>query len=212
MLTSSFFSRIASVLLVAVIAGGAFALPATAQRSDAPERSNTERLFLQVTLDGQALEYDRDAFADAEGGGLSLRAGWGVSRLVTLYIGVSGARVDSESGGVLNDEYDWGSGEIGARFNFRSGRAFVPYADVALQGVTARDDDLDLEFSGGGLVLGGGVSYFLSRSVALDAGLRFGGGEFNEVKLGRLSSEIDDDNFNYGAGRFSLGLTFYPLR
>jgi Outer membrane protein beta-barrel domain len=188
----------------------ALALISTA--AAAQERSNTDDLFLQITLDGQSLDYRDDDFEDVdEGGGLSLRAGWGVSRLVTLYLGFTGARVDGESNGVVNDEYDWGAAELGARFNFRSGRTLVPYVDVALRGVSARDEDFDLEFRGGGIAFGGGVSYFVAPTVALDAALRIGGGAFDEVQLGSITADIDEDDFGYGEGRMSLGLTIYPL-
>ena len=48
--------------------------------------------------------------------------------------------------------------------------------------------------------------------MALDAALRLGGGAFNEVQLGDITAEIDEGDFGYGEGRFSIGLTVYPLR
>ena len=48
--------------------------------------------------------------------------------------------------------------------------------------------------------------------MAIDGALRIGGGGFDEVDFGRISSEIDADDFGYGEGRLSLGLTVYPLR
>ncbi len=176
-------------------------------------KSNTERLFLQVTLDAQSVDYREDAFSETDsGGGLSLRAGWGVSPLVTLYAGVTGATIEGDTNGITNDSYSFGGGELGVRLNFRSGRSLVPYADVALRGVAATEDDLDLEFRGGGITLGGGVAYYVTPAIAIDAGLHFGGGRFNEVQVGDLTADIDSDDFGYGEGRFSLGLSFYPLR
>lgn len=183
------------------------ALPAAAQQA------NTRRLFLQASLDSQSLNFNEDDTDKTDdGGGLSLRAGWGVSRVVTLYAGLSGARVEGRTNGIINDDYDWQGGEIGARFNLLPSRRFDPYLDVALRGVTARYDEADLEFSGGGIAFGGGIAYFVTPSVALDLGLRLGGGGFETVKLGDLSADIDPDDFGYGEGRLSLGLTFYPLR
>ena len=207
MTTPMLRSRTASLTLATLAALLLCAPSASAQRSD------TKGLFLQLTLDAQSLNYNEDDFSETDdGGGLGLRAGWGVSRLVTLYLGAAGARIDGETNGVINEEYDWAGGELGVRLNFRSGRTVVPYLDVALRGVTAREDDIDLEFRGGGATLGGGIAVFLSPSVALDAGLRVGGGGFDEVQLGRLSADIDEDDFGYGEGRFSVGLTLYPLR
>ena len=88
----------------------------------------------------------------------------------------------------------------------------VPYLDVSFRAVAVAYDEADLEFRGGGIALGGGASYFVSPAVALDAALRIGGGGFEEVQLGGLSAEIDPDDFGYGEGRLSLGVTFYPLR
>lgn len=204
------------IAILLVLVAGLFALTATearAQGEERPVKSNTERLFLQVTLDAQSVDYREDAFSETDsGGGLSLRAGWGVSPLVTLYAGVTGATIEGDTNGITNDSYSFGGGELGVRLNFRSGRSLVPYADVALRGVAATEDDLDLEFRGGGITLGGGVAYYVTPAIAIDAGLHFGGGRFNEVQVGDLTADIDSDDFGYGEGRFSLGLSFYPLR
>ncbi|MEM1116846.1 MAG: outer membrane beta-barrel protein [Bacteroidota bacterium] len=188
----------------------AFALiaaPASAQRA------TTDGLFLQVSADAQSLFFNEDDFDQRDDGtGLSLRAGYGVSRVVTLYLGLAGSRVEGATNGVIDQPYDWGGGEIGARVNLLPSRRLQPYLDVALRGVEARNDDFNLEFRGGGVTVGGGVAYFVSPAVALDAGLRFGGGGFNEVQLGRFSVDTDPDDLGYGEGRLSLGATFYPLR
>ena len=194
-------------ILLALALLAALAAPASAQRS------TTQGLFLQLSADGQALGFNEDDFDETDdGGGLALRAGYGVSRVVTLYVGVSGAQVDGETNGVINDTYDWTAGEIGARLHLLPSARLVPYLDVALRGVAATYDEADLEFRGGGAALGGGLAYYVSPSVALDVALRFGGGGFEEVQLGGLSADIDADDFGYGEGRFSVGLTAFPLR
>lgn len=173
--------------------------------------SNTEGLFLHLALDGQSVSYDEDNLDQTDsGGGLALRVGYGFSPVFTLYGGVSGATVGGDTNGVIRDDYQFGAGEIGARVAFNRGRALRPYLDVALRGVVARNDDVNLEFRGGGLGLGGGLAYFVSPTIALDAALRIGGGEFNEVDFGRVSLDLED--VTYGEGRFSLGVTAYPFR
>ena len=186
-------------LLAALVAAPAFAQPA----------SGTEGLFLHLALDGQAVEIDdnRDG-AEAEGGGLALRVGYGFSPLFTLYGGVSGAAVEGDRIG----EYDFTAGEIGARFSFNRGRALRPYLDVALRGVRAEAEDVDFEISGGAIAVGGGVAYFLSPTVALDAALRFGGGRADEVQLGQVSFDVSEDELDFGEARLSVGLTAYPFR
>ncbi|WP_143815362.1 outer membrane beta-barrel protein [Longibacter salinarum] len=211
LIRSEVFRIAVSCILVGLTAATLLSSETMAQ--EAEPKSNTERLFLQISLDGQSIDYRDDAFSETDnGGGLSLRAGWGVSPLVTIYVGVTGASIDGQSSAITGNDYSWSGGELGLRLNFRSGRSLVPYADVALRGVAATEDDRDVEFRGGGFTLGGGVSYFFTPAVALDAGLHFGGGRFDEVQVGNISAGLDEDEFGYGEGRFSLGLTFYPLR
>ena len=182
------------------------ALPAGAQPFGP---SNTEGLFLHAALDAQGVDLDDDAEgAEAEGGGRALRVGYGFSPLFTLYGGVSGARVD----GARTGEYDWTAGEIGARFTFNRGRAFRPYLDVALRGIEASADDVDFEIRGGAIAVGGGIAYFVSPTVAIDAALRVGGGEADEVQLGSLSLDVSESDLEFGEARFSVGLTAYPFR
>ena len=171
--------------------------------------SNTEGLFLHLALDAQGVELDDDdGGAEAEGGGLALRAGYGFSPLFTLYGGLSGARLDGDRTG----EYDFGAAEVGARLSFNRGSALRPYLDLALRGVTAEADDVDFELRGGALALGGGITYFLSPTVALDAALRLGGGRFDEVQVGRVTIDVDGDALEFGEGRLSVGITAYPFR
>ena len=177
------------------------------------QESNTRKLFLQTSIDGQSVNYgNRNFDGSDQGGGFSFRAGWGISDLATLYIGVNGSRLDGETNGVVNEEYEFGALEIGSRFNFRTGNALVPFVDVALRGVGAQVTDRNIEFVGGGLTIGGGVSYFVSPTIALNAGLRVGFGTFNELTLGDITINIEDDDIGYGEQRFSFGVIFYPLR
>lgn len=191
---------------LALVLLAAAAAPASAQ-------STTRGLFLQVSADGQSLNFNEDDFRETDGGGgLALRAGYGLSRVVTLYAGVSGAQVDGETNGVINDTYDWTAGELGARLHLLPSARLIPYLDVALRGVAATYDEADLEFRGGGIAFGGGLAYYVTPSVALDAALRLGGGGFDEVQGGALSLDVDPDDFGYGEGRLSVGLTVFPLR
>jgi hypothetical protein len=183
--------------------------------SPAQTPSNTEGLYLGAAANGTRLYFDEDDFdVNDGGGGLALRAGYGVSRVVTLFVGVSGARLDGENNGVINDDYDYGVGELGARFHFGGGRrALVPYLEASLQGAAATyGDRFDLEFRGGALALGGGLAYYVTPLLALDAGLRVAGGEFDEVDFGPVSVDVDGDDFGFGAVQLTLGLTWFPLR
>ncbi len=190
----------------------AVVLACSAVSTASAQRSNTEKLFLHVTIDGQVLTFDEDGFSNSDtGGGLSLRAGWGVTQLVTLYLGLNGARMEGRINR-LNYEYDWGAFEIGSRFNFRSGEPFVPFVDVALRAVAAQQESIDLEFLGGGLTIGGGAAYFVTPYIAFNAGFRLGLGGINEIRFGNLSVDVDANDFGYGEQRFSVGMVFYPIK
>lgn len=104
-----------------------------------------------------------DGPGDAEGGGLGLRAGYGVSDRFTLYLGVEGAGLDGGRGfeGLGDDEeYSVLYIELGSRFHFRPGQQLEPYADVAFAVV-------GLGYDGAGSYAGndvtyGGAAYFTS--------------------------------------------------
>jgi len=51
--------------------------------------------------------------------------------------------------------------------------------------------------------------YFFSQKLALDIGLLFSGGKFDNVKVGALSVDLDDAE-NSNSARLNIGLKFYP--
>lgn len=183
-------------------------LPAQAQR-----RSNTTGLFLNAHLSGNSASYDFDnfdAFADESdsGGGLGVQIGYGFSPLVTLYLGINGAAMDSDD---VEDAYTLAHVDLGGQFNFQSGRsAAVPYATVALSArqVNFETDFGDVNFNGGGLTLGGGLKYFLSPKVALDVGLTGTFGTFTEIDFGDAAFDINE--IDATSVRLALGLSFFP--
>lgn len=190
-----------SLLLLAVAA--LCAAPLAAQ-------SHTEGLFLHAAVGGQTVSYGGQDFDDTdEGGALAVRAGYGVSPVVTVYLGAVGGRMNGEREA---ERYALSAGELGARVAFRRGAALRPYLDVALRGVTARDDDTAFTLRGGGLAVGGGLAYFLSPSVALDAALHLGAGQITEVSFGRVTVGVRDEELDVVESRLTVGLTAYPFR
>ena len=207
--TVSTYTRMTHTITYLFLAFLFLSLPSTAEAQD----SNTRKLFLETSIDGQTVSYRDDGFDSADrGGGFSFRAGWGISDLATLYIGVNGSRMNNLNNGVIDQEYEFGAFEIGSRFNFRTGEALVPFADVALRGVASQLTESDLEFLGGGIMLGGGASYFVSPYIALTAGLRFGAGTFNEIRFGDITTDLNSREFGFGEVRYSFGVIFYPLK
>ncbi len=177
------------------------------------QASKTEKLFLNATLGAQGLYFDADGLdASDPGGSISFRAGWGFSELFTLYLSLNGAEMQGDDNPFIEDDYEWGALELGGRFNFRSGKPFVPFADVALRAVAVVREDIDLEYLGAGMTIGGGAAYYLTPSVALELGLRLGWGGFNEVDQSTVALDFDTDDFGYAESRLSFGLVFYPMR
>jgi hypothetical protein len=55
------------------------------------QRSQTRGLYLNAHLIAAGIGYDDEAFGTQSGGGLGVEVGYGVSRLVTLFLGVDGS-------------------------------------------------------------------------------------------------------------------------
>lgn len=179
------------------------------------QRSNTRGIFLNAHLNATGIGYDDDDFDTQSGGGLGVQFGYGVSNLVTLFLGVDGAVMSSDD---VEDAFTLAHVDAGAQFNFgRPRSAARPYGVVAL---TFRQATFDLgegnqafevDFSGGGLTLGGGLKYFFSRVAALDVGLNLTFGQFNDVQVGGVTVQNALD-LNATSGRFVVGLSWFPSR
>ena len=192
----------------------------------ATAQSNTTGLYLNARLGGVGsnaeVELADDVVLDLEegGGSLDLAVGYGVSPAVTLFARVQGAAFDGR-----DDLGDYGVAfvDLGARLHFGAGqRRLVPYAEAALTGHSLSFDNYfglaeDLTASGGAFTLGGGVQYFLSPSVALDAGIGLSLGRLDQYEAGRtitgdvdVESDLDDVSLN--SFRIGLGVALYPFR
>lgn len=176
--------------------------------------SKTEKLYLNFHLNANNLKVeDADAVG---GGGLGIEAGYGFSRLFTLFLSIDGATMNAGNfPGDNNDEdeeFGLGFVELGGQFNFRTGKpAAIPYAEAALTAQAAifdPDQGGDITFTGGGISLGGGLKYFVSKTLALDLGLAFTFGNFDEVEIGNETIDIDQ---NSTTTRLNFGLSWFPF-
>ena len=176
----------------------------------------TSGFFVHARTSGHGMAFDGPG--DAEGVGLGLRAGYGVSDRFTLYLGVEGAGLDGGRGFEgLGDDEKYGAVyiELGSRFHFRPGQRLEPYADVALAVVglgydgTGSDAGKDVTYGGAGVSLGAGLLYFLSPKFALDTGLAFTPGSLMEREVGRNSEDVD---IALTGARIHVGLSVYPFR
>ena len=181
---------------------------ATSQSPPLPDY-HTKGFSLGLHLNGTSWRLEqRDLDIDQTdgGGGLGFMLGYGVSNLVTLFFNVDGASISPEDG----ENYTLTSADLGARFTFGSGRGKLrPFVEAALSGAGTEIEleGANLEISGGGIGVGGGILYFFSRQFALDAGLDLVFGNLNSVKVGQVSV---DPNISAFTTRLNVGFAWYP--
>jgi len=202
--------RMAAIAVAGFITIAGTAGPAHAQSV----RSETRGLLLGAHLSSTSLEIEDGDRETGGGGGLMI--GYGVSRRVAIYLGVTGTRV-RVSNPDIGDEYTLGQADLGVRVSFRGPEdRFIPYFVAAVTGMSAKADipigngaTVEGEMRGGGLTLGGGFSHYFNPSLALDVSLLLTGGRFTELRFGPISAEIPDE-LEANAGRLTIGLNWSP--
>jgi len=202
--SSWIFSSSAVVVFASVVLGWT-ASPLSAQ-SAATLRSNPTGLMLAGHLNGSALSPEGEEKVES-GGGLGLAVGYGFNRMVTLYLGVDGASMNADR---PEDDYTLGQADLGVRVHLGGdSRAAVFFLDGALTGRVARYDvaGSNLDISGTGLSLGGGLEYFFSPGFALDVGLKFTFGSFDEISF---EGETENIDISATGTRLNLGVSWYP--
>ena len=206
---------------IALGCAGLVVVPATviAQQAATPVRAKTEKLMLSFALGGVSLSSDEFEEDPESGGGFSAQLGWGFTRRFTLLV--------DASGGVLNpddDEFVLIHFDLLGRFNFvNPQRPLVPFIEGGISARVAGQDDIqivgengggsqevDLEISGGGFTIGGGLQYHVAPSVSLGASLRVTVGEFSTVKVNNVS--VDGFELDATSTRLNLGVTWWPMR
>lgn len=190
----------------AAILAGTLSTPAVAQRS------NTAGFNLGLSLNGTAAQVE-DSDENDTGGGLSLHLGYGFSQSFQLFAQASAASIESE--GFEDDQFALAHFDVGGRFSFgNTSTPIRPYVQAAFSGRAASFDlgaDGTLDVRGSGLTAGGGLEYFVTPSLAIEGGLSFTFGEFNE---GRLDDgdwvDLEDAAFEMNTTRFDVGVSWHP--
>jgi hypothetical protein len=215
---SSLVSRYLPGVAALVVAMLLCAAPVLAQDSDdeplEEEVSNTEGLMVSGSVG--ALGITSAAQDDSDGGGtFGIQVGYGFSRLFTLYAGLDLGGMEGENSftqaALQSDEYGAATFQLGGQFHFRTYEKLVPFFDVALTGIGMGSDTSgeDRLLSGGGLSVGGGVKYFVSPVFALNGGLYFGSGTWDELEVG---DETTDVGAGYDSGRLRVGVSWFPFQ
>jgi hypothetical protein len=174
-------------------------------------RSNTAGFHLGVFLNGSAVQVE-DSDIVEKGGGGSLHLGYGPSQNISLFMRANAAEIQSED---ADESYILAHFDIGARYSFASAaRALRPFVQGAFSG---RAFSLDagsagtLEARGPGFTAGAGVEYFFNPQVALEAGLSYSFGEFNEGRLdGGEWVDFEDEAFSATSSRIDVGVSWHP--
>lgn len=144
-----------------------------------PAAADTDGFFFGLDLLSNrvgAAERTLDAdpssvFVDAVGGGADLFLGWGFSPSFPVRLSISAAQHDTSDPKI---EVAYGSVTLDGMFLFRDPEVLRPYLYGGFGGFTlrSRQDALEWETTGPGILLGGGLFYFFGDTFALDFSLR----------------------------------------
>jgi len=196
---------------VLLAAAGAVLVSSTAHA----QVSDNRGLMVNAHVAGAATGGADDDAEMRRGGALGVAVGYGFSDRLALLLSVDGARV-KDPGPLTADDgpgsYDQLTIDIALRATFLDEHSPLrPYLTSGITGVaeSPRPNASGMVESGGGITIGGGLQYFTTPKIALDAGLLFTAGSFTGL-------EVDGNKYEYGAGvgfshsRLQLGITWHP--
>jgi opacity protein-like surface antigen len=170
-----------------------------AQNGDA-KTYETKGFYLNASLLGASWTVDNLSFDDEYGGGAGLKLGYNFNKNLGLFTSLNAALMSPDE-----DEYVLAHLDIGLQGTLGSATSRVrPFLNVAASGMTAQDDET--EINGAGLSVGGGVLLFLSESMALDISYTHGLIELSEFKMGSQTVDLDESATTM---RLLIGLGFY---
>lgn len=178
--------------------------------------SDNRGWMVNVHVAGAATGGAADDAEMRRGGALGVAVGYGFSDRLALVLSADGARVKypgpvTADGGPTGS-YDQLTVDIALRASFLGEHSPLrPYLTSGITGVaeSPRPDDTGMVKSGGGITIGGGLQYFTSPKVALDAGLLFTSGSFTGVEVDGEKYEYDE-GLGFSHSRLQLGITWRP--
>jgi opacity protein-like surface antigen len=177
--------------------------------------STTRGWSFGTHLQGTSLTVEEGAANS--GSGLGIRVGYGFNRIVTGFLHADGARIEVPGGEQIVGEWNLAHAELGARFHFANSlRRWVPYLETSIgaRAVSVDNPRVDgqsvetLRFNGNAFTVGGGVSTFVRKTLAVDVSLNFTGGRFTEVEVGDITARTLD--VDASSARFGLGVIWWP--
>ena len=156
------------------------------------------------------------------GGGGGFRIGWGLTRRVTVFVGMDYGRIETEEPN-LDGAYRATFGDVGLIYNFRDGKSFRPYFEGAVTSRTLKATYTDtitvptfevrklaIDTEGLAFSFGGGMNYYFTQIWAFNVGLNYSIGRFRDFDVG--GDRAEKTAFSASGARFHLGVTLYPFK
>ena len=174
----------------------------------------TQGLMVGLDVGGAAVSFENQPCDRA--GMVGARAGYGLNRILTLYLGIYEADVDTP-GFRAFDKVTLGHVDLGARLHLHLARSrWVPYVDPAwtLRIVQHVPENAELnsgDFSSAAFSLGGGLAVYHSDTRALDLNLKWGKGVFKGAPVGDpRAGGLDGLDLDAASVRFTVGFSWWP--
>lgn len=205
----------AKMLLPALVTS----IPLAAQQPTVSDvrKSSTSKWFMEFGGSSSSLSVDELSDGRETGFGFALRGGYGFTPKLAGILDLTTASIGSGGEG-----YSLGQADLGVRYHFsNASRALVPFVDAAVTVIVAWQDNVildpddpalqgDLEISGTGFTLGGGLHYFLNPRFALSAGFKWTSATFDEASFGDFS--VSGLSFDANSTRLNFGIAWFPMR
>lgn len=171
-----------------------------AQSINVPVYDN-EGFFAGASILGAAWTIDNMDIDAEAGAGIGLKLGYNFNPNLGIFASIDGSTIEPDDG----ESYILGHFDLGVQGIFRStAERFRPFVKGSLVGMSARDDDV--EINGGGFGLGAGLYILLTEKLVFDGNYTHSWIDISEVKIGSQTYDADE---SANTGRFFVGLTYY---
>ena len=176
-----------------------------AQDGNMEEEIDDKGFYLGASLMGTSFSLDLINDNADTGGGIGIEAGYNFNTNFAVFLSFDGSGMKTED----DDTYALAHFDLGAEGRLGDyDDSFRPFARVSVLGAAAAREgsDGDIEITGGGLGAGVGLHYFVNPKMAFKLGYTHSWININEVKVGSVSVEVDE---NANSGRLGLGFTYH---
>jgi opacity protein-like surface antigen len=171
-----------------------------AQSINAPVYDN-EGFFVGGSILGSAWNFDVGGIDSEAGVGLGVKLGYNYNPFIGLFASFDAASIAPESG----DNYLLGHFDMGIQGFLRSTTERIrPFGRASVVGMSAQDDDA--EVNGAGFGLGAGLLISLTDKLGFDVNYTHSWINVTEVRIGSDSFDVDEI---VSSGRFFIGLVYH---